>query len=808
MSAEKLKNMSFHGNPVNGDEMANLRRILMKVVSYRYFFLAALFTSLTLAWLYNKFSLPVYKTSASLLIEEEKKSSSTGNDQLLDGFSLMSGLKNLDNQTLILNSRTLVDKTLNELPFDTEFYYGGVLKTRSLYPEKPLKIIPSQGIIIPADVVIKFKYKGSDLVRIDASWPGGVDIHKTAAFGDKLAIPGGSITVDKGDLGWFARGGSRKICFVIHSRRNLVDTYVRRIKIEPATKKGSIVKISLEGTNRLADQAFLSKMTENFLNSSLEKKNNEAIRTIQFIDDQLAGISDSLVITENKLQKFRSRNMVMNLSAQGQVIINQAMNLENEKARLGIEASYYEYLAGYLSKEEAGEAPVSPATMGIIDAGLTKLVADLQEAQAQLSSNSMGDRNPLQGQLTGKVKNIKAALEETLKGVMQANQLSVRENQKQIKAINERASALPGTERELLGIERKYKLNDELYTFLLEKRAVAQMQKASNVPDNEMIDYPETERNPVGPKKALIYLFALIAGTGFPFLWLFISSIFNVRINDIAEINRLAEIPVSGQIPHCIPKKNSVVLDEPDSPVAESFRLLRSRMKFFTKEIKSPVILVTSPMPNEGKTFTAINLAAAYSLMGKKTILIGFDLRQPKIYKEFGLDNEHGISSWLIGKDGLEDVIRKTSYDNLHVMTSGPVPPNPSELTALAKTSELLLYLRKIYDIIIIDSSPVGTVSDTFHLASLADSTILVVRQNVTFKEMLSNTINDLTAIKVKGLSMVANDIVLKGRMYGYGGTYGYNYKSIQDKKNHHSAALEVSGTKVSPAEVLNGNKN
>ena len=764
------------------EEIITLRKIISQIVSRKYFFIGTLIAALVLAYLYNTFTIPVYRVSSTLLIEEGKKSSSTGNDQLLEGFGLMAGMRNLDNQTMKLSSRTLVSKTLDELPFDIEFYYRGVIKKRSVYPVQPINIVLETGIQLPKDIEFAFKYLGNNMFRLDAGSNDSITFHKKAKFGENIEFTGGSFRIELKEFGWLSEDGNRKLYFIYHNRRKLVESYIKRLRVNPVSKKGSIVRISLEGTNKTEDLAFLNKLSELFLNISLDKKNNEAVRTIQFIDDQLIGISDSLFLTENKLQQFRSRNMVMNISAQGQVIIDQAMSLENEKARLGIESNYYAYLEEYLAKDVVGQVPIAPATMGIVDPGLTKLVSDLADQQGRLYSKSMGDKNPLQSQLAQKVLNTKEALKETLKGIKGANSLALKENQEQISTINAQASALPKTERQLLGIERKYKLNDELYTFLLEKRTVAQMQKASNLADNEMIDYPEFENDPVKPKKPLIYLIALVIGIGFPFLWIFFTDIFSIRITEFEEINKITDIPITGHIPHSIMKKCTTVLDEPDSPVTEAFRHLRSRMGFFTKEIKAPVILITSSMPNEGKTVTAINLASAYSLLGKKTVLVGFDLRKPKIFSDFGLDNEHGVSTWLIGKDRLEDIINETYYGNLHIITSGPIPPNPAELTTLDKTDEMIKLLKKKYDCIIIDSSPVGTVSDAFHLASLADACILVVRQNLTFKDLLADTVKDLKNSNIKGLSLLINDVITNGRRYGYGGKYRYTYNNEKSK--------------------------
>lgn len=795
MPEENYLNSQMQNKLSGNDEIKNLTKIFTLLLSHKYIFICSVVLTLVLAYLYNRFTIPVYKVSAAVMIEEDKKTSSIGNDQLLEGFGLMPGMKNFDNQVMVLSSRTLVNKTLDELALDMEYFYQGFLNKQSLYPNQPIDIITDAEARFPRDVVFAIQYIGNNVFNLKAEAKDSFKINKAFSFGETITLPGCSFRIEPKKPEMFKDKNSKKLYFTLHSRRKLVERYIKRLKIERASKLGSIVKISLEGTNKVEDLAFLSKLSEIFLNISLDRKNNEAVRTIQFIDDQLTGISDSLSITENKLQQFRSRNKVMNLSAQGQVIITQAMSLENEKARLGIEANYYAYLKGYLENDSAGEVPIAPATMGIADPGLTKLVADLAEQQGRLYSKSMGEKNPLQSQFSQKVAATKDALKETLKGLSSANSLALKETEEQISSINDKASALPKTERQLLGIERKYKLNDELYTFLLEKRAVAQMQKASNIPDNEMIDYADSETEPVKPNKLLSYLFALFAGVSFPLLWILSGEIFNKRLRDIAELSRITDIPIAGYIPKSAKKNYRMVIDEPDSIIAEAFRLLRFRLRFFTKEIKVPVILVTSCMAGEGKTFAAINIASAYGLLGKKAVLLGFDLRQPKIFSDFNLTNEKGISTWLIGSDGLEEIINKTDFENLDIITSGPVPPNPAELITLDKTKELFQILRKRYDCIIIDSSPVGLVSDTMHLTFLADTCILIVRQNFTDKEMLVNILQDFKISNIKISCLVVNDLVAGNRQYGYLGKYGKSSKTeptkAVDKKRKNSGLFQ-----------------
>ncbi len=772
--------MSNNNQPIDNDqpqeEVVDLRKLFFKLLSYWHFFVLGLAVALIVAWLYNRYTIPIYRVTSTLLIEDDKQSGALGTDKLLKGFGLKAGMQNLDNQILILSSWSLIGKTLDSLSFGTEYYYRRRLNKEALYPKHPISVIQDTPGILPYDIEFEFKYLGNNKFTLDAVSNGSYSLHKEASFGEKIEVKGGSFRIECDSLKWITENNNNDLYFILNSHARLQESYKKRMKVEPASREATIVKLSLEGRNKEMDIDFLNKMADVFLNYNLDKKNKEANRTIEFIDEQLVGISDSLRITEGALQKFRSKNMVMNLSAQGQVIIEQAMKLENEKAILVIKSNYYNYLVEYLSKDNIGEVPIAPATMGITDAGLTKLVMDLTELQGQYYSKSLGDMNPMQGQLAQRLKNTKDALKETLNGVKRSNELAMNENLEQIRTVNSKAAALPVTERELLGIERQFKLNDVLYTFLLEKKSEAQIQKASNTPDNEIIDPARPDIKPVSPKKTLSYLIAILAGFGLPFLWIMLADIFNFKVSDEEDITKITDMPVAGHLPHSRFKSSTVVFEEPHSHVAEAFRSLRSKMQFFIKDKKSPVILITSSMPAEGKTFTAMNLASAYSLMGKKTVLVGFDLRKPRIFDDFGISNDQGVSTWLIGKDNLDDIIKTTNHPNLSIIPAGPIPPNPSELTSSSKTDELFNLLKERFDYIIIDSPPIGTVSDTFHLAMIADTCLIIVRQNKTLKYLLEGTVKDMKISNIKSVSLVVNDIGSEGKGYGYGGKYGYGY--------------------------------
>jgi len=776
-----LKNELLHLNQV-GEGRNDLQIILSLVLKNWYWFVITAIFALIFVRFYVKHTLPVYRTSTTVLINETEDSRYSGNAQILQGLGLPGGLSNLQNQIMILRSITLTESTLKELPFEVDFYTKGLRNKISIYPGVPLRIGYENENPIPRDTEFLISYLG-DLRYMIESQSDYFPYQKIASFGDSLEIQGEKFMIECRNEEWFRLNEGKKLYFTVHSRIRLIRSFTERINVQLMSKDGSVLIISMNGTNRAKDMDFLNKHIEGFQAISLYKKNVEAERRIQFIDNQLVGISDSLSLTENRLQQFRSSNRVMDLSAQGQAIIQQVTELENERARLSLEANYYDYLSDYLSKEESGEIPIIPITMGITDPGLTRLVEELADLQGQLSARGAKEMNPLQRNLEQRVRNAKDALRETLNGLRRANSLARSENQAQINRSNSQASSLPVTERQLLGIERKFRLNDELYTFLLEIRAEQEMQKASNRSDSEVIDPADARFSAlISPNVMKLGLMSLFGAFGITFLVIYLNSLYSKKLKD-EDIRLLSNLPVVGNVPHNTKKINTIVFDDPNSTIAESFRLLRSRMQFFTKESKQPVILVTSTMPEDGKTFTAINLASVYSMLGKKTVLVGFDLRKPKLFQDFSLDNEKGVSTWLIGQDSLQDIIKKTSFDNLYLISAGPIPPNPSELTSLDKTQDLFKLLKEKFDYVIVDSSPIGVVSDTFHLASLSDACLLVVRPGKTIKDMFINTLHELSASSMKGLGLVINDIQSDSKHYGYGEKYGYTSEKKRSRR-------------------------
>ena len=753
----------------------NPQKVVVLILSNWYVYVAAFLICTLGAFFYLKHKIPSYLVSTTILIEEEE--SMPGQD-ILQGFALRPGIQNLDNQLIILTSYSLIGKTLDELPFGIDVSRKGLLSKASYYPMSPFRIEPGPGGY-PYNVEFVFKHIEGDQFHFQTKTRNAPSLDSTFTLGKRIEYGDYSFTIfPQPELqNVYEEGEKIHIQFLDNER--LTEIYLARLGVELAARDGSIVRLSLEGTNRAKDIIFLNKLADVYIGDNLEKKNTEAERIIAFIDSQLEGVQDSLEITETELQEFRSRNRIMDVSAQAQQIVDQAVVLENEKAALNLRREYYSYLDKYLADDGTETAPVSPSSMGIEDPQLAIHMQELAGLQAEYFSRGVGERNPLQGQLQLRIRNTKQSMRETLSGIIRANQLGINENNQQLSRLNAEAASLPEKERQLLGFERRFNLNNVVYTFLLQEKANAQIQSASNTPDNVLVDAARSSTEIVSPLWYIVFAFAFALALGLPTLVILMGNVLQNKIATEDDLHFVKDIPVTGHIPHSRLSYNTVVLTEPTSRIAESFRSLRTRLDFFTTDTKCPLLVISSSMPGEGKTFAAINLASAYSMAGKKTLLIGFDLRKPTVSKNFELkDDELGVTSYLIGKKTLKEVIHRTDFENLYILPAGPIPPNPGELVGSPKAIEMFSTLKNQFDLIIVDSAPIGVVSDIYPITKIADTVLIMVRHGYTKKNVLAATLAEMQVNGIRGFSLLLNDIGLRSGSYRYAYKYKYDYET------------------------------
>ena len=785
----------------SSDDIDLLKYFYLFIANW-YWFVLAMIIAFATARFINRNSPKIYRVMATLLIEDQSgnrypMSPSMFGGDLTSGFGLYPSWYNIQNQILIIKSESLVSKTLHELDFEVSYYKDEILGPREMLNEVPFVIIPDYNKPQPLGVTFSVTVNGNGSMKLESELaddkvtlyhyltqrssegPSELTVDRPVHFGETVEGDGYSFTfLPRNETQKPENLKSGTWLFRFNSFEELISGWSNALNLKPLEDEASIVSIEVSTECPAKAQLFINKHLEMYLQRTLDKKNLFATNTINFIDRQLVSIADSLDITEVNLQNYRRNNQVVDLSFQAQKLFEQTKELDNQKAQLKMKDDYFRYLINYLAQNrEAGDL-VAPSVMGIDDQLLNNLVLELNRmADNKIAMTGSGaSANPYLSTLESQIRNAKARLEENTRNLLNNNTLAMREVDRRLNSLMAEVRKLPQTERELLGIERRFKLNDNIYTYLLQRRAEAQIARASNTPDNEIIDMAKIVQPPVKPKPMRNYMIALMAGLLVPGTMLVLIRELNTKVTSEEDIKRISDLPVAGHIMHSIRDYQTVVLNDPRSLVSETFRNLRTRLQFFTRETKSPVILITSSMPEEGKTFASINLASAYSLAGKRTVLLGFDLRKPKIYTDFMLNSEKGISTYLIGQHSLDDVIQESGHQNLWVITSGPIPPNPSELAGSEKTKEMFAELKKRFDYIICDSAPIGAVSDTISLAMLADVTIMLVRHRKTVKYILENTLSDARANGLNHISLLLNDISRDKGIYGYTGRYRYGY--------------------------------
>ena len=785
---------------MNNSQANNEEKIDIKIFIDRYLIfwkqiLLSIVIFLLIGFLYNRYSTKIYKSSTTLLIKEESNAS-LGSDDVFEGLDLFGGQKNIKNEIGILKSFSLTKKTLQKLNFRTSYYHSGSFKSDDIYKKTPfivtideyqpqsinqkffVKLVSEDEFILTVDLNNVKLFDGSTETFIsnkeyDFNYEGS---HK---FDEKINTDFFSFTISKNDLSLFKEEDWVNYFFVVSNYNNLTKNYLRSLKVLELEKDASILKISLEGSNPVKINDFLNKFTELYLATGLDEKNQITSNTIQFINEQLTSISDSLSDVETSLEIFKERNPKIELSQKEYGAFYQVEKLEQEKAILELNNKYYISLEEYLIKNNNIDNIVAPSTMGIDDPLLNSHIVELTKLYSQLDVVSVNSKqeHPLVISIKKQIKSTKKKLIENIENIISSSELTLEDINSRIVEIESLIGNLPENERILLNIQRKFNLNENIYNYLLEKRAEASITKASNISDHKVIDMPRLESNlPIKPNTTFIYIFSILIGVLLPTTVISLYFLFNNKIIDKKDIDQITSVPLIGKIMHNDSGHNLVNLNSPKSVIAESFRSIRTNIQYLASSKKEKVICITSSVAGEGKTFVAMNLASIFSISRGKTILIGGDMRKPKIFNDFNLSNDKGLSSYLSNQNTKHEVIQKTDFENLDIILSGPIPPNPSELLSLDKMKDLIEELKKTYQHIIIDTPPVGLVTDPLILMKYSDINIYVVKQNFTTKDMLHNFNETIVKNNVVSMNLIINDISNDKSSYSYGYGYGNNY--------------------------------
>lgn len=732
-------------------------------------------------------------------------------ENIMQGFGLFAGNQNIENEIGILQSFTLIYDAIVQLNLESSIYkekyiFGNALdieflkSDEDIYKDSPVRISIDKSSLQPIDLPIYFKILDNKKVKIEAH---GVEIPMYSYLEDEVIYIADSININgiynfdeeiKGKNFSFkmhlkskepSLWKEEKTYFIFNNLNLLTLEYQSKLSAINTSKTSSLVVISMKGGDKYKITDFLNTLSNAYLDRNLEKKNRIAVNTVKFIDSQISEVSDSLSIAESKLQNFRTTNQVMDLSFQGQKSFEKMNELESQRAVLLVQQKYYDYIKDYFNQNSDMSDLIAPSSMGVQDPILNQLIVELITLNSERRNllNKGNTKNLFLNNIEIQIGNLKKTIQENIANNAATTEIAIQDINNRSAKISSQMSKLPSTERQLFGIERKFKLNDAIYTFLLQKRSEAQIARASNAPDYEIVDPARhVTTSIIYPKRSLNYIIAGVGGLLIPFVIIMLIEFLNMKINSKKELETLTELPIIGHVFHNDSKNKIVITDSSNSPISESFRSIRTNLQFYSRGKEKQIILLTSSYSGEGKSFIAQNLASVFALFGKKTLLIGFDMRRPKIYQDLNLTNKVGMSTTLINKASVDEIIQQTQIENLDYISAGPIPPNPLELIASDRTEQVFDELKQLYDFIIIDSPPVGIVSDAYLLTKFADVTLYIVRQGFTHKEAFNNNLQHILQKKISNVSLVLNDVKARGMAYDYG--YEYTYYSENGKSS------------------------
>lgn len=813
-----MQNTQSQYRSQNNDEQSiDIKNIIYIFLSHWYLFAGGALIALVIGFLINRYTEDVFQSTGTVLIKEDRSVDPT---TIITGASFGNS-QNMGNEIAILKSYTLVDRVVKKMNIEVTYFEKGRIATKELYKSAPFTVEIDRSVPQTVGLIyeISFLDENNISLKVKADHQKEYDFILCQTISNKakrIDTIGNYTQGDWIDNGYnrmrivfnenfdFARDKNRKMMFQINDYASLVRQM--NFSVSPLNKQSSIASVITTGTNRQKIVEFTNALLNEYVNRGLEKKNIVSENTINFIDNELSGIQDSLTTAEIDLQDFRTTNDLMNLDAQTQQVLSSIRALEKEKAEMDVNLKLYKRLQSYIQLQiDDPENLAAPSTMGINDPLINKLVVDLvslSQAKA-VQVITLTEQHPTIIKMDEQILTYKRTLLETINNLVSNTQMSLAEIEKRIGKAETESRNLPHKQRQLIGYQRKFELNQNTYNYLMQRRAEAQILRASNTPDNEIIDEARLEKTfRIAPRSSMNYLIALILGLLIPALYLFLKDFFNVSVLDRKDVEKLTEFPIIGQIVETNSKDPLVVINSPKSPIAESFRSVRTNIEYITQGKPKSVILVTGDSQSVGKTFNSINTASIYALYGKKTVLLGFDLRKPKLFQEFGLNNNIGLSTYLSNKDTLDGVIQASGkIPNLDIITSGPIPPNPAELIASDKCNELFDKLKEIYDYIIIDTPPLGLVTDAFLLMRHSDVNLYIVRQGVTNKNIFGSIIKDIESRDIK-VNIILNGIKQEGGYgyhygsYKYGYSYAYSYGYGRYGKHDGSYYGEESGDK------------
>lgn len=795
------------------EEKTDYRELFFKYYAYWKWFAVSLIVCLILAWLYLHFTTPVYNISAAIIVRDDKKGgdSRTSALSMFEDMGIMPSSQNIDNEIEIMQSKSLIKDVVTELNLHITYYSKGAINNNELYTSSPVRVnlppqeadrLPAEGVQLDVDYLPDGKLEVHSIIhekeinkqfdRLPAVLPTEVGTFNFTA--DSTAL--------------LSHTEPMRIEITISVPLRVARGYAEALTIEPTSKTTSVARISLKNSNQQRGEDFINKLVEIYNRNTNNDKNEVAQKTEEFIKERIGIIDSELGNTEQQLETFKRDAGVTDVTKDAELAATEKSQYEKLVADNGIQINLVQYLQAYLNTPQHAN-DVLPTNVGLMDTNLSQLINEYNTTVLERNRllRSSSETNPVVTRINSSVRDMRANLGTTINSVLKGLLITKTDLDRQANKYAGRISNAPGQERKLVGIQRQQEIKSGLYLMLLQKREENAIALAATTNNARIIDNAIPDEYPVSPKKKLIYLIALVLSVGIPIGIIYVKDLLRYRIEGRQDVEKLTTVPIVGDVAlatSTTKEKRPIVVRENENDImAETFRAIRTNVLFMLGDTGKKVILVTSTISGEGKTFIASNLAVSLSLLGKKVLLIGLDIRKPGLNKVFNIQHkEKGFTQYLASPqttDLLSLVRPSIVAPNLYVLPGGLVPPNPTELISRRALDDAITLLSKEFDYILLDTAPIGMVTDTQIIARVADLSIYVCRADYTTKTdyRLINELYDQKRLPqlctiINGLDMTKKKYGYGkygkhygyGKKYGYGKQYGYGFEHLENKQN------------------------
>ncbi|WP_349784961.1 polysaccharide biosynthesis tyrosine autokinase [Pedobacter sp. ASV1-7] len=746
-----------------------MKEIVQKYSKYWYVFVFSIGLSISAAYFYLKNTPPIYKISSTLLMEDDKKGDGELKGTAFSDLNMFKTDKKVDNEMEVLRSRDLIRPILKKLALETSYFQKNGFQKNELYgPTLPInvKLLGVNKLGYTKTLIITPAKDNTFLLEDKKeSWE--------LPYGQAIQRPGYKIIVNKGPTN---SKNTKPVYINFRDLNPLTEFYsVSGLTIQPTVKEGNTITISLNDNIPQRGLDILTLLIKTYNDENVAKKNTIAVNTIRFIDNRLKYLTKDLSIVEEDVENYKQYNMVSDLGVESEMNITKSGEYSSMLASTDVQLRLVSSLEKYMNK---GNINLVPSSLNINNSTLSELTSKFntlqQERATMLRTSEEG--NPLVQNLTAQLGGLKSDIQETLQNIKKGLVIERNNLQAMSSSFNSKIRSVPAVERGILERSREQSVKAGLYKYLLQKREETTLSLSGTMPTSQIVDKPAYSSNPISPKKQLVYLFAGLIGCFTPIAFIYGKSVLNGKVLDVKDIELYTGAPVLGVLNHLKRNESAVIEQNSRSTISELFRYIRSNLHFMNSGMPDQVLLVTSCMKSEGKTFFSINLGMTLASVNKKVVLLEFDMREPQLLQKMHLQSKVGITDYLLNDDfSIDDLLMQSrKYNELLLVDCGKITGSPAELMMHPKIGQLIEELKSRFDYVIIDTAPVGQVADAFSLSPFTDASIYLVRYNYTDKLQLNVLKDILYYKKLTNPMVVFNDAKLENTStYGYGG-YGY----------------------------------